>query len=206
MTITFLKFHPNLPRGYWVNKFTASFFSKISTDNIHLIITDAEQNTNKIYNNIDLTLGKKRLYSVWKIRKNIYRSYIQVTFELYKVSYVYRSFIPNRTTFTMYCLTKWISKLPGSFQIHRVKAVPGKFHGCGRHSKHNCLQERAHFHRFQAWQIVQIFNTIYHFNPSPPGAAHKRQWIGSALVQIMACRLFAKPLSKPMLGYCQLDP
>ena len=34
-----------------------------------------------------------------------------------------------------------------------------------------------------------------------------RQQIGSALVQIMACRLFgAKPLSKPMLGYCQLDP
>ena len=34
-----------------------------------------------------------------------------------------------------------------------------------------------------------------------------RQRIRSALVQIMACRLFgAKPLSKPMLGYCQLDP
>ena len=34
-----------------------------------------------------------------------------------------------------------------------------------------------------------------------------RQWIGSALVQIMACGLFgAKPLPKPMLGYCQLDP
>ena len=33
-----------------------------------------------------------------------------------------------------------------------------------------------------------------------------RQLIGSALVQIMACRLFdAKPLSKPMLLYCQLD-
>ena len=33
------------------------------------------------------------------------------------------------------------------------------------------------------------------------------QWIGSALVQIMACRLFgAKPLSKPMQGYCQLEP
>ena len=32
-----------------------------------------------------------------------------------------------------------------------------------------------------------------------------RQWIGSALVQIMACRLFnAKPLSKLVLGYCQL--
>ena len=34
-----------------------------------------------------------------------------------------------------------------------------------------------------------------------------RQWIGSALVQIMACCLFhAKPLSKPMLGHYQLDP
>ena len=33
------------------------------------------------------------------------------------------------------------------------------------------------------------------------------QWIVSALVQIMACRLFGtKPLSKPMLGYCHLDP
>ena len=42
---------------------------------------------------------------------------------------------------------------------------------------------------------------------SPPSAAFMRQWIGSALVQIMACRLFgAKPLSKPMLSYCQLEP
>ena len=44
-------------------------------------------------------------------------------------------------------------------------------------------------------------------NSSPPSAAYTRQWIGSALVQIMACRLFgAKPLSEPMLGNCQLDP
>ena len=34
-----------------------------------------------------------------------------------------------------------------------------------------------------------------------------RQWIRSALVQIMACRLFgAKPLSKPVLDYYQLGP
>ena len=34
-----------------------------------------------------------------------------------------------------------------------------------------------------------------------------RQCIGSALGQKMACRLFgAKPLSKPMLGFGQLDP
>ena len=44
-------------------------------------------------------------------------------------------------------------------------------------------------------------------NSSPPSAAYMCQWIGSALVQIMACRLIGdKPLSKPMLGYCQLDP
>ena len=44
-------------------------------------------------------------------------------------------------------------------------------------------------------------------NLSPPSAAYMRQWIGSALVQIMACRLFStNPLSKQMLVYCQVDP
>ena len=43
-------------------------------------------------------------------------------------------------------------------------------------------------------------------NSSPPSAAYMRQWIGSALVETMAWRLFgAKPLSKPMLVYYQLD-
>ena len=33
-----------------------------------------------------------------------------------------------------------------------------------------------------------------------------QHWFRSALVQIMACRLFgAKPLPEPMLDYCQLD-
>ena len=49
--------------------------------------------------------------------------------------------------------------------------------------------------------------TRAYFNSSPPGAAYMRQWTGSALVQIMACRLVgAKPLPGPMLEYCQLDP
>ena len=47
-------------------------------------------------------------------------------------------------------------------------------------------------------------NNLY---SSAPSAAYMRQWIGSALVQLMACRrLGAKPLSKPVLGYCFLDP
>ena len=45
------------------------------------------------------------------------------------------------------------------------------------------------------------------FQSSPPSALYMRQWIGSALVQTMVCRRFgAKPLSKTILCYCQLDP
>ena len=39
------------------------------------------------------------------------------------------------------------------------KTIPGKFHGSGRHSKCNCLQDWADFHRSHAWQIVLIFST-----------------------------------------------
>ena len=43
-------------------------------------------------------------------------------------------------------------------------------------------------------------------NSSPPSAAYMRQWTRSALVQVMACRMFgAKPAPEPMLVYCQLD-
>ena len=39
-----------------------------------------------------------------------------------------------------------------------------------------------------------------------PSAAYMRQWTGSSLVQLMACRLIgAKPLPEPVLAYCHLD-
>ena len=54
-------------------------------------------------------------------------------------------------------------------------------------------------------ETVAILSCPQCFNSSLPSATYIRQWIWSALVQIMACRLFgAKPLSKPMLGYCHL--
>ena len=59
---------------------------------------------------------------------------------------------------------------------------------------------RQTFHNsVQSWHnMVKVFNT------SPPSAAYMRQWIESALGQIMACRLFStKRLSKPILGYGQ---
>ena len=62
---------------------------------------------------------------------------------------------------------------------------------------------------FMSKKILLINVMILHFrkcqsiNYSLPMC----QWIWSTLVQIMACRLFgAKPLSKPMILYCQLDP
>ena len=47
---------------------------------------------------------------------------------------------------------------------------------------------------------------IMSITSSPPSAAYMHQWTGSALVQVMACRLFgAKPLPEPMLVDCQLE-
>ena len=49
---------------------------------------------------------------------------------------------------------------------------------------------------------ISLFSSI---NPFLPSAAYMPQWIGSALVQTMACRLFSdKPLSKLMLRWFQL--
>ena len=45
---------------------------------------------------------------------------------------------------------------------------------------------------------------LFCINSSPTSAAYMRQWTGSALVQVMACRLLS-PLPVPMLAYCQLD-
>ena len=43
-------------------------------------------------------------------------------------------------------------------------------------------------------------------NSSSPSVAYMRQWSESALVQVMACRLFSdKPLPEPVLVYYQLD-
>ena len=58
------------------------------------------------------------VFTVSKIRKNIYRSDIQITFELYAHFRCLHVFIPNKST---YCLTPWISKLTRSFEIHGAR-------------------------------------------------------------------------------------
>ena len=56
-------------------------------------------------------------------------------------------------------------------------------------------------------QLFYLLEFAGRINSSLPSAAYLRRWAGSALVQIMACRLDgAKPLSELMLTYYQLDP
>ena len=91
------------------------------------------------------------------------------------------------------------------FRIKRWYVLPGSY-----------ILERKYFTRKHLWlpddfiqmvdNISKHFSIFQCFDSSPPSAAYMRQGTGSSLVQIMACRLFgAKPLSKPMLGYCQAD-
>ena len=61
--------------------------------------------------------------------------------------------------------------------------------------------------RKYSWQKVRHRVQGILINSSPASVACMRQWIGSALVQIMAYILFGtKPLSKLMLGYYQMHP
>ena len=53
---------------------------------------------------------------------------------------------------------------------------------------------------FQSYIYVVLDSTL-------PSASYMRRWTGSALVQVMAYRLFgAEPLPEPMLVFCQSDP
>ena len=82
---------------------------------------------------------------------------------------------------------KWVHAAHHNLNWREICLDSGPFYGC--------------------WFFAHATTAQHLFNSSPPSAAYMRQWIGSALVQMMAWRLFgAKPLSKPMLGYCQLDP
>ena len=62
----------------------------------------------------------------------------------------------------------------------------------------------------QSWCQGKCTRSIFHitlnFNSLRPRDAYMRHQACPSLVQIMACRLVgAKPLSEPMLPYCQLD-
>ena len=58
---------------------------------------------------------------------------------------------------------------------------------------------------FRSLFISPLVKNCLTFNPLRPSDAYMRQYNIPTLVQIMACRMLgAKPLSEPMLPYCQL--
>ena len=69
----------------------------------------------------------------------------------------------------------------------------------------------ADFQHFQSlwqncWNFAKVETKVIFLNSSPPGAIYLCCWTGSALMQIMACRLFsAKSLPEPMPTCCQLN-
>ena len=70
---------------------------------------------------------------------------------------------------------------------------------------HLCQDIFLQSNQWAEWETNEVTRSGG-INSSPPSASYVHKWIGSALVQIMACHQFsAMPLSKPMLGYCQLN-
>ena len=69
---------------------------------------------------------------------------------------------------------------------------------------HHC-----HCSVYSEWGLLKYATQlgVLFINSSLRSTAYICQWIRSAVVHIMACRLFgAKPLSQPILGYCKLEP
>ena len=82
--------------------------------------------------------------------------------------------------------------------IHKSKVLPGnRFIQWVNQELVSCKREE-HAKQNMASGIEKNSSMLTH----PPSAVYLRQWIRSAMIQIIACRLFgAKPLSKPMLGH-----
>ena len=96
-----------------------------------------------------------------KLKKTFTGPTYKLPMSLMVISDVHRSFIPNKTIFAKYCLTQWISKLPGNFDSnwvrqHRVNATPlaGKLYTTV-YKNEPIITSLGH------WQIVLIFNTAY---------------------------------------------
>ena len=76
-----------------------------------------------------------------------------------------------------------------------------------RHCDTNVRQCPTSSNKSENWYYDHFLNQcwIIIISLSSPSAAYMRQWTGSSLVQVMACRLFgAKPLPEPMASHCQL--
>ena len=96
----------------------------------------------------------------------------------------------SNESYAKICLSHWQFYLPRPIRWWYIWSPEYHFHTGGFHS---------------LWISVPLL--ALSVNPLRPSDPLMRRQTSSTLVQIMACRLFgAKPLSKPMLTYCQLEP
>ena len=95
----------------------------------------------------------------------------------------------------IYSIAHSICKLMGKLN---TLAILRPLHSYTPYHSNGLMQGRCNSSAFVATDLC-----LFWIKSPPPSAAYMRLWIGSALLQIMACRLFgAKPLFEPMLEYC----
>ena len=102
------------------------------------------------------------------------------------------------------CVTGWSFGSDNLLMTFSRQGPTFLLHFTCRNSRHHHWM--AHWRVLISYDIRVKLGGLTPINSYPPSAVYTRLWNGSALVQVMACRLFgAKPLLEPMLAYCQLD-
>ena len=94
-----------------------------------------------------------------KLGKTIYSSNLQVTFELYSYLRGLRVFFAKQNYIYQVLAYSVDFKATQELWNPLNKPVTGTFHGSGRCSKRNYLQDRANFNRSRTRRIVLIFKT-----------------------------------------------
>ena len=106
------------------------------------------------------------IYKLPKIRKIFTDTTNKMILSFMVFSDVNRSFISNKIAFTKYCLFQWISKLPGTFQIHCVRQWLLDFTGFA-----GMINATVYKTTFST--DLDIFVYIYYYNYGRPTAVMK---------------------------------
>ena len=98
-----------------------------------------------------------------------------------------------------------VSVLLITIVVHARSTCVGRDGKIVRLIKYFCGRRLYEGGMWGVWSWINILMSMI-IDSYFPSAAYMRQWFGSALAQIMTCRLFgAKPLPEPKLVYCQWD-
>ena len=138
---------------------------------------------------------------MWKMVLN-YRPFVSMAFNAYKVNWVIiGSDNVCQLSTVWYQAITWTKD-----ELSTIK--PKGTHVIEWESKYKTFNTKF-LMCSKCYVVCKMSATLYKsqtINSSFPSVAYMRQWTGSPLAQVLACRLFGdKPLPEPMLAYCQLD-